>query len=138
MNKTPHIDLITIITLLIGLATIFFQIFPPKTPIDQVKSVIYFLAILGYVGILYFINWVTNRVKLYIEQINKNKEEIQDIKEKMSTEKHFNEIEKRLSLLEALLKNKKGQWFRIDPKWIFLVILLILFYLYLRSLGILK
>ena len=55
-TKKPQLDLVTIITLLVAFATIFFQIFPPKTPIDQVKSVIYFLAILGYIGILYFIN----------------------------------------------------------------------------------
>ena len=70
--------------------------------------------------------------------INKNKQDIQSIKEEMKIEKHFNEIENRLSLIEAFHKNKKGRGFGIDPKWIFLIILLILFYLYLRSLGILK
>lgn len=135
--KKPHIDFVTIVTLLVGLATIIFQIFPPKTSIDQVRSVIYFLAILGYIGILYFVMWVTDRIKSYVDQINKNKQDIQDIKDKMSIEKHFNDIEKRLSVIEALYKNRKGR-FAIDPKWIFLIILLILFYLYLRSLGILK
>ena len=137
-TKKPRIDFITIITLLVGLATIFFQIFPPKTSIDQVRSAIYFLAILGYIGILYFVMWVTDRLKSYIDQINKNKQDIQDIKEAMSIQKNFIEIEKRLAVLEALRKNKKGRGFAIDPKWVFLIILLILFYLYLRSLGILK
>ena len=138
MDKKQNIDIITIITLLVGLATIFFQIFPPKTPIDQVKSAIYFLAILGYIGILYFVMWIMDRIKSYTDQINKNKQDIQNIKEEMKIEKHFNEIEKRLSILEALRKNKKGRGLGVDPKWIFIIILLILFYLYLRSLGILK
>lgn len=137
-TKKYHIDFITIVTLIVGLATIFFQIFPPKTPIDQVRSAIYFLAILGYIGILYFVMWVTDRVKAYIEQINKNTQNIQDLKDEMNIQKRFNEIEKRLAIIEALRKNKKGRGFPIDPKWIFLIILLILFYLYLRSLGILK
>lgn len=135
-RKKLQLDFVTIITLLVGLATIIFQIFPPKTPTDQVRSAIYFLAILGYIGILYFVMWVTDKVKSYIDQINKNTKEIQNIKEEMSIHKHFTEIEKRISLLEMLRKNKKGR-LAIDPKWIFLAILLILFYLYLRSLGIL-
>lgn len=138
MDKKSRLDFITVVTLLVALATIFFQIFPPKTAVDQVRSAIYFLAILGYIGFLYFIMWATDRIKLYIDQININKKDIQELKERMDTEKHFNEIEKRLSVLEALLKNKKGRGLFIDPKWIFLIILLILFYLYLRSLGILK
>lgn len=135
-KKKLHVDFVTIIALLVGLATIFFQIFPPKTPIDQVKSAIYFLAILGYIGILYFVMWVTDRVKSYLNQINKNSEDIKELKEEMSIQKRFTEIEKRLSILEVLRKNRRGR-FAIDPKWIFFVILLILFYLYLRSLGIL-
>lgn len=138
MEKKSRLDFITVVALLVGLVTIFFQIFPPKTPIDQVRSAIYFLAILGYIGFLYFVMWATDRIKLYIDQISKNKKDIQELKERMETEKHFNEVEKRLSVLEALLKNKKGRGLSIDPKWIFLIILLILFYLYLRSLGILK
>lgn len=138
MEKKSRLDFITIITLLVGLATIFFQIFPPKTAVDQARSAIYFLAILGYIGILYFVVWATDKTKYYLEQINKNKKDIQELREKMDIEKHFNEIEKRLAIIEALRRNKKGRGFSIDPKWIFLIILLILFYLYLRSLGILK
>lgn len=94
-----------------------------------------FRLILGYIGLLYFVMWITDKVKSYIDQINKNTKEIQNIKEEMSIHKHFTEIEKRISLLEMLRKNKKGR-LAIDPKWIFLAILLILFYLYLRSIGI--
>lgn len=138
-TKKSRLDFITLISLLVALAAIFFQIFPPKTSVDQLRSVIYFLAILGYIGILYSVRWATDKIKSYVEQINKNTKNIQELNEKMSTEKHFNEVEKRLSILEILLKkNKKGRGFSLDPKWIFLIILLILFYLYLRSLGILK
>lgn len=93
---------------------------------------------MGYISLLYLVNWITDKFKSYINLINQNTKDIEEIKEKMSTEKHFNEIEKRISVLEALNKSKKGRGFGIDPKWIFLIILLILFYLYLKSLGILK
>ncbi len=82
---------------------------------------------------MYGADWISKKLKSYINQINSNKVEIQEIKGKMNAEKKFSEFDKRLSILEALNKNKKG--FAIDPKWIFLIILLILFYLYLRSLG---
>ena len=62
-----------------------------------------------------------------------------ELEDRYSTiiEKRFNEIEKKMAIMEASDKNKgkKGQ---INPKWILIAILLVLFYLYLRSLGILK
>lgn len=42
MNKKSKIDFISLVMLVVGLATVFFQIFPPKTVADQAKSLLYF------------------------------------------------------------------------------------------------
>jgi len=131
-----NLDIVSVIMVLVALFTIILQIFPPKTIKDQVNSIIYFIAIIGYISLLYGTVWISKKVRSYIDEINNNKQEIQDIKDKMNTEKKFNEIDKRLSILEFFNKNRKGQ-IPINPKWFFLIILLVLFYLYLRSLGIL-
>ena len=55
----------------------------------------------------------------------------------LNTEKRFMDVEKKLSVLEELQKNKKGQSGTM-MMWIAIILLIILFYLYLRSLGILK
>ena len=49
----------------------------------------------------------------------------------VETEKHFHNLDKRLSILKLL--NKKGE---LDIRYLLFLILLVLFYLYLRSLGI--
>jgi len=59
--------------------------------------------------------WITDKIKYYIDQINKNTKEIREIKEEMAIQKRFNEIEKRLAMIEALRKNKK-KGFSVDPK----------------------
>jgi len=128
-------DLITVISIGIAAFTIYLQIFPPKDPVDQARSVIYFVAILGYLGLLYIASWFTEKVKLYTNKINENAESINKIREEIETNKRLSELDKRVSILEKIKGNKRGS---IDPKWILLIILLLLFYLYLRSIGLLK
>ncbi|MBI2139379.1 hypothetical protein HYU14_00525 [Candidatus Woesearchaeota archaeon] len=134
--EKEKIGLVEKIMFIITLFAIILQIFPPKTAKDQQNSLIYFLAILGYVSFLYGSVWISNKVKFYINQVNKNKKDIEDIKDKMDEEKRLYEIEKRISILEAFRRNRKA--FAIDPKWVFMGILIVLFYLYLRSLGFFK
>lgn len=123
------IDVAVIIGVAIGIFTIILQIFPPKTPADKVNSILYFLAIIGYIFIFYIIDWFTKKARGYTEQINKNKEDIEKIQ--------FHLIDKRLAILENKGGNTRrvGKKGYIDPKWIAVGILLLLFYLYLKSLG---
>ncbi len=133
----------SIVLFIVAIFTVVLQIFPTKTKESQITSMILFVAILIYVAFLYAIIWGTNKVKFYINMINSNTKEVLEIKRKMESEKKFNEIDKRVAILEhfynrsySLTKNKKGK-IDIDPSWILIIILLILFYFYLRSRGIL-
>lgn len=44
-------------------------------------------------------------------------------------------FDKRISVLEALVKREKGQ---TDPRWIILIILVFLLLLYFKTIGIIK
>jgi len=90
-----------------------------------------------YIILLYAITWFADKVRSYITRINQNAKDIKEIKEMLNTEKRFMDVEKKLSVLEELQKNKKGQSGTM-MMWIAIILLIILFYLYLRSLGILK
>ena len=59
---------------------------------------------------------------------------MEDIQKELRYEKRINELDKRIGLLEAFKKDKKGQ--TIDPRWVILVILIILFYMYLKSIKV--
>jgi len=124
--------LINLIMFLIGAYTIYLQIFPPQNTKNQTSALILFLGILGYIGIVYVITNIIGKIKSYLDRIEKNEKDIQEINKKIDAEKRYNEIDKRVSIMERLM-NKKGQ---INAQWIFIIILLILLYLYLRSLGI--
>ena len=111
--------------------TLFIGIFPPESVSDKINAVILFVAILIYTLIFYIVDYYSQRIKHYLGQIRTNTERIESIEKKMKTEKKFNDFEKRISILEVL-NNKKGD---IDPRWLMLIGLLVLFYLYLRANG---
>lgn len=124
--------LVKVLMLLIGVGTIIFQIYQPVGA-QRIASLIFFLGLLGYIFLLYVFLWIGDKVKSYLNKIAKNSKDISEIKELLSMEKRFTEIDKRIAILEAL-KSKTGK-FSIHPLWIAIVILIVLFYLYLRSLG---
>ena len=99
MEKSKKTDLTNILLLLAAIFAIFLQIFPPKTPKDRVQSVIYFGIILFYIMFLYSFEKINKKIKEYINQINKNREDIDKIKEEIKIDKRFKEMEKRLYFL---------------------------------------
>lgn len=125
--------LINLILIIAAIFTIIIQIFPPETSANQTATLLLFFGILFYVVIIYTAMNITEKVRSYLDKINWNKANIEKLNKKMETEKKFNEMDKRISNLEFLRGIKKGQ---IDPRWIFIAILFVLIYLYLRSLGI--
>ena len=140
--EKKKLDVVKILFLIIAMFTILLQISPPRTPEDKATSVIFFFGLLFYIVILYGISYFMDKVRSYTDQINQNKKEILEIKEKMSLEKKFNDMDKRISILEVLKKgkkNKKGQLqIILNPRILAIIVLLVLFYLYLRSMGIIK
>ncbi len=133
-SMSKKLDFPNLIFLIVALFTIFLQIYPIRTAKDQKYTLILFIAILVFGGITYFTDWISDKFKAYTEKTNQNTLDLIELKEQMSLEKKFADIDKRLSIIEKL--SKKGAS-NIDPRWIFMIILLILFYLYLKSLDIL-
>ena len=68
--------------------------------------------------------------------VQNNKKEITDIKKSLNYKELFDNMNVRVKVLEELIKryNKKGQ---IDPRIIYIIIMLILLYLFLKSVKIL-
>ena len=65
-----------------------------------------------------------------------NKRDVNEIKKSLNYHNLFNEMDVRVKVIERLFDkiNKKGQ---IDPRIIFIIIMLILLYLFLKSIGVL-
>ena len=75
------------------------------------------------------------------DNIKSNSDDLKDIKKDLNFKELFNKMDKRLSTIEGLFEkinfkiNKKGQM-SIDPRIVLWIIMLILFYMFLKSLGI--
>ncbi len=134
MDEKKKISSLEIVALIIGIITVYFQIYPPKNQQEQSVSLILFVSILLYIGFLSVIDGVSKKVKFYIDQINTNSQEIKMIKDDLNRGRVLHSIDKRISILEHLFKDKKGN-FELDTRLVLLAILLILFFLYLRSIG---
>ena len=68
------------------------------------------------------------------ENINRNHNEINKIKTSLNYHQLYSNMDKRLSVIEHILKNKRGS---IDPRILFWILIAILLYLLLKSVGIL-
>ncbi len=134
MGDKKKIGFLEVVTLIVAIVTVYFQISPPKNQQEQSISLILFVSILLYVGFLSVIDGVSKKVKFYIDQITTNSQEIKMIKDDLNRGRVLHSLDKRISILEHFFKDKKGN-FELDTRWVLLAILLILFFLYLRSIG---
>ncbi|MBI2173141.1 MAG: hypothetical protein HYT73_02945 [Candidatus Aenigmarchaeota archaeon] len=91
------------------------------------------LILLGAIFLVILIYFISDYVKDKLSQVDKVVEKIAKMEEKVDYMKSIHELDKRVSLIEE--KKKKGQ---VDPRLAAIVILLVLLYLYLRSIGILS
>ena len=135
MKEEQQKRLINAIMILIAFFSILLQIYAPNSAEERQTSILIFIGLIGYIGILYFILWAKEKVTDYTNQITQNSTAIDKLKETMELNKKFHQYDKRISILENQT-NKKGQ-INIDPIWIMLLILLMIFYIYLKSLGVL-
>jgi quinol-cytochrome oxidoreductase complex cytochrome b subunit len=121
---------LSIITIMITL-TIFYLRDPgkisPTTIIISVATLL--ISFIGVIIITIRSNW--NNLS---SRVDKNKKEISEINKSIKLQNLYNTMEKRVSILERLMDNKKAQ-FSIDPQYIYWIILLILLFLLLRSAG---
>ncbi len=139
--KKSKIDWLAVVTVIIAIVTVYFQIFPPQTEIDKINNVLLLIGILIFTSFYGAIFYIYERIKFYVNKIETNEKTIKIFEDKMDMQEKFHNIDKRLALLEPnrfeKIKCKKGQ-LQIDLKVIIFIIILVLFYLYLRSLGLLK
>ncbi|MDO8508802.1 MAG: hypothetical protein Q7S27_03910 [Nanoarchaeota archaeon] len=102
----------------------------------KVQSIIIFgiIAIASIISsVIYFFYQSYRNISLGLEN---NKKEMLEIKRSLNYKELFNNMDVRIKVLEKLLdrKSKKGQ---IDPRIIWIIVMLILLYLFLKSMGIL-
>ena len=70
----------------------------------KITSSVFFVSIMIYVGIAYFIVFVQDKVKFYLNEIKQNKEDIKELKKRLDITEKFSNFDKRLSLLEGKTK----------------------------------
>jgi hypothetical protein len=132
MNHTKIIDTFSLFAsiLAILIPTIIFILSSPEniTPI----AIIIFSAIGIFLLIALFSFYFYSRWKNLCDEIDKNKKENQEIKKSLNLNKLFNDMDIRLKVLEKLIINKKAQ---IDPRILLWVIIAILLYLFLKTMG---
>lgn len=136
-TKTDFVSYVGIIvSILIGLITLYGQSKDPQT------SLLLFLSLIGTIFLFFLISWPIDYFNKKFKSIDKNIIEIQEIKkdlniikDKLNFKKEVYDLNTRILVIENMLKmkNKRGQ---IDPRWILIIIIIILFYLYIKSKGI--
>jgi len=123
--------LVAIITLLFGTG-------------DSVIGVIILLGIFGFVVLFFFISWVgsvrASRVKMIevnFHKIRNFEKDLNNLKERFDIQKDIADLRSRVSFFEKMIGKRVGKKGAIDPRWIILIIILILLYLFLKQQGIL-
>jgi len=110
---------------------------------DSQKGALFALGILVFITLYFMISYLITVTKKKFEDIKTNnilildiKEDLNKLKDNINIIKDTAKLDVRLSFLEGKLlkmKNKKGQ---IDPRWIILIIIIILTILYLKTKGV--
>ncbi len=135
-NRTDLVSYVGIIvSILIGLITLYGQSKDPQT------SLLLFLSLIGAIFLFFLISWPIDYFKKKFKSIDKNvldikeiKKDLNIIKDKLNFKKDMSDLNTKILVIENMLKirNKRGQ---IDPRWILIVIIIFLFYLYIKSKG---
>ena len=133
-NRTLNVIGLYVAIVAIVVPTIFFII----SASDEIKiqSIIIFGIISIIVIILSFSYLIYRGYRRMFNDFKENKRDINEIKKSLNYHNLFNEMDVRLRVIEKLfeMKNKKGQF--IDPRIIWIIVLLILLYLFLKSIGV--
>jgi hypothetical protein len=105
-----------------------------KTSSEKISTETYvtFIGILIFLIICIIIYYFYSKWEEATKRSDNNSKAIGDIKKDIKTQSLYNNMEKRLSILEALLKSKKGH---VDPRILFAIILSILLFLFLKSIN---
>lgn len=137
-NEKDWLGIINLFVAIIAMVvpTVFLFLNSPENVKNQ--TYIIFGAIMVVLIIGASMTYIISRWKQMGKDIKATKTELEDVKKEFLFKEMFNKMDVRLSVLENLLggKNKRGQM--IDPRIVFWIILLILLYLFLKSIGFLN
>lgn len=133
-NRTINIISLFVAIASILIPSIFFVISAPET--IKLQSIIIF-GIIVVVVIVASISYILYQgYRKMFKDIQDNKKEIFEMKKSLNFKSLFDSMDVRLRVIEKLLdkKNKRAQ---IDPRIIWILLLLLLLYLFLKSVGVL-
>ncbi|GEM_PF-1064792 len=132
-DRTYYLGMI--ISIAVGIISTYAQSKDPQT------GLFLFLALAGAIFLYFLVSWPINFIKKKIKNVDDNSEEIglvrkdlNSINEKLNFKESINMLDKKIYVIEEVLKmkNKRGQ---IDPRIILIIIIIVLFFLYLKSKG---
>ena len=122
--------LVAIITLLFGTG-------------DSIIGVIILIGIFGFVVLFFLVSWLVSlkvsnirMIGLNFQKINKIEKDLNNLEGRLDLSKDIAELKSRMSLFEKMQGKKIGKKGALDPRWIIILIILILLYLFLRQLGV--
>jgi len=130
-------DIISIVIGLLSLFIPFYFFFITSREDIQGITIIIFVAIsivlVVFIG-SYSVVW---KWRLMGGDVQKNKKEIFELRKDLNLKNLFNEMDVRVKVLEELFlkKNKRGN-VPVDPRFIFWILMAILLYLFLKSVGV--
>ncbi len=113
--------------------------FQTKTSDNNTSSstLIVFGILVGVVVLSFVVTWFVSKYKEISLLLKENSKEMQETRKQIRQEKRFIEIEKKLAVLDAVSnskrKDKKGQ---IDPRFLLVIIILIILFVYLNQIGV--
>ena len=120
-------------SILIAIIVTYYQLYQIDKE-QTTQAMFLFGIIIGIFLIGLILSFTYSKYKEMRGELKENRIKMEDIQKELRYEKRINELDKRIGLLEAFKKDKKGQ--TIDPRWVILVILIILFYMYLKSIKV--
>ena len=136
-NKDKTINVIGLIVAIASL-TIPVASFLITAPEDiKIQSLILF-GIMAVATIIFSVVYIIySGYRRILRDMEDNRKEVHEIKKSLNLHDLFNAMDVRLKVVEKLLdkKNKRAQI--IDPRIIWIIIMLILLYLFLKSVGVL-
>jgi len=120
-------------SILIAIIVTYYQLYQIDKE-QTTQAMFLFGIIIGIFLIGLILSFTYSKYKEIRGELKENRIKMEDIQKELRYEKRINELDKRIGVLEAFKKDKKGQ--TIDPRWVILVILIILFYMYLKSIKV--
>ncbi len=109
----------------------------------KIADIIFLISILIFIAFYYVVSYFIRNFLGKLEQIEKNRLAISDIQkdlnkinDNVSNMKEVAKLSAKVSFLEKILVNKmKNKKSQIDPRWVILLIIILLLILYARSQG---